>query len=314
MKLFPVIYVWLKSMRDYKNVKVPRKYRSGATRVSVKRADAGHGKKKSGKSALKLLANILMIALMCGGVWLGLQGYERIIHAEAFQISGIDVRGVRELTDGDLKKIVGHFTGQNIFRVDLQEAARRARSNPWIRDVRIYRSLPNRIAMDVVERVPLALLDTGTGRFLMDHDTVVIDRTAKEEARQLPVIAIPDCRARPGEPVAAASINEAVTLLAEIEARGGWNPAEITIKASTPDAISIVYAGHEFKIGSGRHDEKLRRLAEVMADAHQRNLKIAYVDLRPESQVAVMLRNDGAQPAANEKSAGSRQQKTNKRR
>ena len=80
------------------------------------------------------------------------------------------LRGVRELTGRDLKKIVGHFTGQNIFRVDLNAAVRRARANPWIKEVRIHRSLPNRIAMNVVERVPLAVLETGQGIYLMDHE------------------------------------------------------------------------------------------------------------------------------------------------
>jgi cell division septal protein FtsQ len=50
----------------------------------------------------------------------------------------------------------------------------------------------------------------------------------------------------------------------------------------------VFYAEHEFKIGSGRYGEKLRRLAEVMADVKERGLEISYVDLRPERQTAVM--------------------------
>ena len=41
---------------------------------------------------------------------------------------------------------------------------------------------------------------------------------------------------------------------------------------------------------AGNYAEKLRRLAEIMADVKQRGLEIAYVDLRPERQAAVMVK------------------------
>ena len=85
------------------------------------------------------------------------------------------------------------------------------------------------------------------------------------------------------------SMAEALTLLAEISARGGWRLSEVMVKANTPETLSVVYASHEFKIGSGNYAEKLRRLAEVMADVKQRGLDIAYVDLRPERQAAAMV-------------------------
>lgn len=206
--------------------------------------------------------------------------------------------------------IVGPFTGQNIFRADLEAAARRARANPWVSEVRLHRSLPNRITMDVVERSPFAVLETGSGRFLIDHEAVVIDPVTPEAAaaRRLPVVAVRDYPARPGEQVLTESLAEALALLAEIEARGGWTPAGVRINAASPETMSVVYADHEFKIGSGRYTEKLRRLAEVMADVKQRGLQIAYVDLRPENQAAAMVvtaKAAGA-PKSHRRAAGKR--------
>ncbi len=280
-------------MRDYKNVKVPRKYRTQSTRI-VKRVDASRNARKTGKgsSGIKAaLLNIFGFAVVAACCWSGWQGYGWLTHAPIFQIAGVDVNGVRYLAERDLKNIVGEFTGQNIFRADLQSAIRRARANPWIKDATIHRSLPNRIAMSVVERVPHVILDTEAGRYLMDNEAVVIDRAAKDSASAwpLPVIVFRDCRARLGDPVTAEGITEALTLLSEIEARGGWKVADVTIKAPSPEGLSAVYADHEFKIGSGNYAEKLRRLSEVMQDVKQRGLNIAYVDIRPERQAAVML-------------------------
>ena len=237
------------------------------------------------------------LVVLAGGSWLGWQAYRLLTHAEIFQISGVDVKGVRHLSEADLDDIAGMFKGQNIFRVDLEAAARRAHGNSWIKDIRIYRRLPNRISMTVVERVPDAILESGAGRYLIDNEAVAIERLAQAGASAwpLPVIAVKDSKAELGEPVNSEAIAEAQTLLAEISARGGWRLSEVMVKANTPETLSVVYASHEFKIGSGNYAEKLRRLAEVMADVKQRGLDIAYVDLRPERQAAAMVVKTPAQ-------------------
>jgi cell division septal protein FtsQ len=281
-------------MRDYKNVKVPRKYRTRSTRT-VKRVDVSRTASKPAKAApgggKTVLLNIFGFAAAGFFCWSCWHAYAWLTRSEIFQIARVDVRGVRLLADADLKKIVGEFTGQNIFRADLQAAVRRARANQWIKDARIQRSLPNRITMDVVERRPHALLDTGTGRYLIDSEAVAIERVTGDAraADLLPVISIRNCRAVPGEPVTAETMTEALMLLSEIGARGGWDISDITVKAGSRESLSLLYAGNEFKIGSGNYGEKLRRLSEVMRDVYLRGLNIAYVDLRAERQAAVMV-------------------------
>lgn len=283
-------------MRDYKNVKVPAKYRAGNTRVSVKRVETGRVLRRKGndgpglKSLLLNMAGVSIFVLCC---WTGWQAYRFMTQADMFLVSGVDVRGAHHLGEAELKAIVGPFTGQNIFRADLQSAVRRARVNPWIKEATIHRSLPNRIAMTVLERVPALMLEADSGRYLMDSEAVVIDRVPAGAAYSLPVIVVKDCRARAGEPVTAEGIAEALALVAEIESRGGWKTSDVRVNASSPEALSIVYADHEFRIGSGRYGEKLRRLAEIMSDVKQRGLDIAYVDLRPENQAAVLVKEQG---------------------
>ncbi len=287
-------------MRDYKNVKVPKSYRSGAKRTTVKRVRAAGsplGPRREGAGFTGLLmkaVTFIFVAAAGVGAW---QGYRMLMHADIFVVSGVDVRGVSRLREEDLKEIAAVFTGQNIFRVDINAATRKAAANPWVKETRIYRKLPNRITMVFTERVPCAVLETGTGRYLIDEEGIVIERVAKDGRADwpLPVIAIKDCRARPGDEVTAAGLSEAQQLIREIAGRGGWPLADVTVRADSADSLSVVYADHVFKIGSGRYSEKLRRLAEVMADVNQRGLEIAYVDLRPERQAAVMVKRDSSQ-------------------
>jgi cell division septal protein FtsQ len=281
-------------MRDYKNVKVPKSYRGEVRRTTTQRvrADRAAWQRKNTGGLTNILLKVMIVLLIAAGGVLAWQAYKAAMHADLFVISGVDIKGVKQLSDRDLKDIVGVFTGQNIFRVDLSAAVKRAEGNPWVKEARIYRRLPNRITMVFIERTPASILDTGTACYLLDGEGVVIERFPREQASawQLPVIVIRDYRARPGEEVTAQGLTEAMELIAEISARGGWKLPDVTVKADSPETLALLYGGCEFKIGSGRYSEKLRRLAEVMADVNQRGVDIAYVDLRPERQAAVMVK------------------------
>jgi cell division protein FtsQ len=236
------------------------------------------------------LIRIMVVVLVTGGCYLGWIGYQWAARSETFQVAGVDVTGARHLSKDELQNIAGAFTGQSIFKVSLDEAAQRARALPWVRDVRLYRHLPNRISMTVSERTPAAVLDSGSGRYLIDNEGVVIVREAAAvtDAQVLPVVAISGCRAQPGHPVDSGALKEALVLQQEIARRGGWRAADVTVRANSLETLAVVYGGHEFRIGSGNYGEKLRRLGEILSDVQQRGLTIAYVDLRPERQAAVM--------------------------
>ncbi len=280
-------------MRDYKHVKVPKSYRSQRNRTVTKRvsAEPGGRKRVTGSSgALGTVLALLVTAALGYGAW---HGYRWLSHAGMFQIAGVDVKGVREVSDDEVRALAALFTGQNIFRVDLATATRRALANPWVRDVRIERSLPNRIRIALSERKPRAVLQAANGRFLIDREAVVIVPAGPPGSNVLPTIAVRD-RAVPRNAVTGDGVAAGLELLDQLEARGGWDPAAVTVKADSAETVAIVYADHEFRIGSGNYAEKLRRLGEIVADMNTRQLDYVYVELRPERQAAVMIKGQGA--------------------
>jgi cell division septal protein FtsQ len=284
-------------MRDYKNVKVPRRYRTTRKKTSsTKRLTAGpvRGRKRTGrlKDAAVTVLSVLITLALCYGAW---AGYRWLTTAEMFQVAGIDVAGAVRITDGGIRSVADQFTGKNIFRVDIAGAAREAEANPWVRDVRIERRLPNRIRMVFQERVPRAVLQAANGRYLMDGEGVVIvpAREGEEAAAGLPAIVLGDRRVEPREAVDSEALPSVLALLDELALRGGWDPASVTIRAGTPETIAIRYAGHEFRMGRGNYAEKLRRLGEIVSDMNRRGREYAYIDLRPERQAAVGIVDAG---------------------
>jgi cell division septal protein FtsQ len=232
--------------------------------------------------------------VIAGGGVLCWQAYRVITTAEMFQVAGVDVKGVKQLKEADLKDIVSAFKGKNIFKVDFDAAIKRARGNAWVKEARIFRRLPNRISMVFTERSPFVVLDNGSARYLLDDTGVVIDSLAAESAGSwpLPVVAIKNEQVRPGDQITSEEMREAYAVISAISSRGGWQLADVLIKAGSPESLVVVHAEQEFKIGSGNYAEKLRRLAEIMTDVNQRGLEIAYVDLRPERQAAVMVKKN----------------------
>ena len=276
-------------MRDYKNVKVPRKYQARTGRTTVKRVNRSRRSRSRAPRAAGSFLRFLTVVVLAAGCYLGWLGYQWFMHAEVFQVTGIDVKGVRRLGESDIRKMVSGLSGKNTFLVDLDEAARMARAHRWVKEARVYRSLPNRVSLVLTERLPSAVLDNGHGRYLVDDEGVVIEQIGKE-GTPFPVVKIRNLKVRSGSRVTSSKLAQAMSFLGVLSDRGGWRLTNVTVTVNSPESLMVRYGGHEFRLGNGDYAEKLQRLSEVLTDVEQRGLKFAYVDLRPERQVAVKIR------------------------
>ena len=296
-------------MRDYKNVRVPKKYRAGAGRADqqptiVRRRTASQSTRKVVRTQVPksgaIFLKLVFLVMAAGVCLLGWRTYQWTERTGIFQITGIDVQGVRQLSDADVEAIAGIFSGQNIFRADIQGAAKRAQANPWIKEIGIYRKLPNRISMVIEERTPAVIVETQGVRYLADDGGTVIGRMDRERtgAWRLPAVQLAGVPVVPGEQIESETMQEALALIAELELRGGWRLADVTVKAGSLSDLTLRYADREVRIGDGNYDEKLRRLSEVLADLQHRGVQFSYVDLRSERQAAVMTVKERGQGRA----------------
>lgn len=278
-------------MRDYKNVRVPKGHRPISRRTTVVRRTTTSGR---GASQVRRPAGrigiIFLLAAIAAGSYMGWLGYRWFAESETFQIKAVEIHGVRRLSANDFRIFEEAFAGRNIFLVDLNSVAAQAAMHPWVKDIRIYRRLPNKISVRITEREAAAVIVTPTGNYLIDGTGAVMERLGKQQPSGLPVITVGRINLSIGEVIEAGPVKDALSLLYELSQRGGWSMSDVRIKAETPEAITVLYANREFRMGSGNYPEKLRRLSEIAADMNRRGLDFAYIDLRPERQAAVMIR------------------------
>ena len=123
-------------------------------------------KRKQKKRIAFLLALVLVASLIA-----------IILLTPAFNISKIEVRGNSVLKDEQIIKSSGITEGVNIFSISAKEAKENIKALGYIESVKIKRSLPSTIEINVVEEVGVAYLKAKEGFVIITADGRCIDIT-----------------------------------------------------------------------------------------------------------------------------------------
>ncbi|MEJ7721214.1 MAG: FtsQ-type POTRA domain-containing protein [Ilumatobacteraceae bacterium] len=129
-------------------------------RDSVRKA---HGRRRLRWVALAVFVVLVVVAglAVLGSSW--------------FSIKEVDVGGAVYSRD-ELAPIIADIEGTPVLRLDTGGYEDRIREIPWVEDVRVTTHFPDRAAIEVRERVPVATFAGGDGRFrVIDREGRVLD-------------------------------------------------------------------------------------------------------------------------------------------
>ena len=94
-----------------------------------------------------------------------------LIHPEQVSISGTHFT-----QRASVLEIFAADRGKSILRVPLDERRSQLESIPWVESAVVRRVLPNKIAVSITERTPVAFLREGSSMALVDSHGVILDR------------------------------------------------------------------------------------------------------------------------------------------
>ncbi len=94
-----------------------------------------------------------------------------LIHPDQVSISGTHYTSRRSVLE-----IFAADRGKSILRIPIDERRRELESIPWVESAVVRRVLPNRIAVAITERTPVAFLREGSTMALVDAQGVILDR------------------------------------------------------------------------------------------------------------------------------------------
>ncbi|MBD3379890.1 MAG: hypothetical protein GF408_05450 [Candidatus Omnitrophica bacterium] len=224
----------------------------------------------------------MILLILTAGIFFGLRYF--FLKSAFFKVSEIVVNKDKGYSfyEGE-KKLRRLYTGSNIFNVDLKRAKRIIGNDyPHLRGVEVRRSLPDRIAVDIISRKPAAVIDSNGG-VVIDREAVVLAIGETPEGL-LTVkginffISIPSR----GERVENSSLEKALDLIdgLKLKMRESSRSRIDHIDISDSNNILLVVDGVEVKMGTDDFPGKIDKLNQILADPAVNFRDISYIDLR----------------------------------
>ena len=176
------------------------------------------------------LAMVFAAALLVAGLvaWVVLGSPLRAVRT-------VQVAGAVALPDAQVAGVAGVAEGTPLMRVDTEAAAARVARLPQVRSVEVTRGWPGTVVVTLVERVPVAVVETPGSRQLIDAEGVLFDTITGPVPDGVVSLTVPE----PGPEDAAtrAALGAVVALPAEVR------DALTGVTATTGDDVTLALSG-----------------------------------------------------------------------
>lgn len=156
------------------------------TRSTPPGAPAGGGLLARVWSLAKLGTGVLIVVGASVTVAWGAHHYA--LNTPRFAIRQVEVEGNVRLDERRVMELAALELGQNIFAVDTQKAEAQLVADPWVREVKITRELPNRLRVSLTEREAGALADIGGRLYLVTPSGEPFKVLGSGDPYDLPVV------------------------------------------------------------------------------------------------------------------------------
>jgi cell division protein FtsQ len=104
--------------------------------------------------------------------------YRTASSSSFFQLRTVDVRGVSQGSEDQIKAVVRRTGGANgVWKADLSLISAELERQPWVRKAIVTRVLPSGLRVRITERTPRAVVRTSAGRFVWVDDDGVMTGT-----------------------------------------------------------------------------------------------------------------------------------------
>jgi len=237
--------------------------------------------------AVALLATCALAAVSWGAV----SAYRQTVSMPCFAVKELKVTGLRHVRTEDFVRYISDPRGQSVFTVDLERLQKRAAAHPWIKAASVKRELPSAVRVEVSEREPVAVVDSGSGgsgRFVIDEEGFVMARVDGPAWDCLPVIGYRKALGlKPAEAGTEGELKAAVGLLRLVRKDMTETLAGAAVMVGDDGIPYMTLEGTVVKLGRGGYEDKVRRLSELARDIHSRDAHPATIDLRFPGKVVV---------------------------
>lgn len=289
-------------IRDPKKPAKNRRVSSGRQRKQQHLLDVKVRSRKAAQQrnsrAISFVCKFILFTALVGGVWYGAhEGLRRFLWENPkYELASVTVKTDGSLDRQRILQSAGIREGANIFTISLASAREKLLALPAVENVEIERTLPDKIAIRVAERKPVAWIadrETGeggapAGAYLIDARSTIIDADRnRTEYLHLPIIAGVDTRQlTPGQPAPLPEVKAAVDLLRRSTDEAWLHPQSIDVSKGY---CLILTDRNRSRITFqlDRLDDQLDRLSQLFDAVADRRQEIQTVNLMVERNIPV---------------------------
>ena len=146
-----------------------------------------------GAAAVVFLGGSLMYSLVLGGHVSSfgdavMRAGNIAAGAAGLSAQNVSIVGLKRALPQDVLEVVGVWQGGSLVGFDAGEARRRLEAEDWIASASVLRQFPNRLHIEVVERVPFALWQIKGEFHVIDRDGETLSRFAVSDNMDLPIV------------------------------------------------------------------------------------------------------------------------------
>jgi cell division protein FtsQ len=209
----------------------------------------------------------------------------------SLKIDQIKIDGNRIVNTNEIIQLTQLQIGALLYKADLTAIQRNVMSHHYIKDAVVERNLPNSINIQIIERVPVAMVNLSEPLYL-DEDGVVLPKTVSHKIFDLPMIS-GISTSEPfvlGSTITQPDEIEALQLLAVLRTVNRslyHNISEIQVRNGGDIVLYSAEGGVPIIFGHGELPGKLIRLEIFWNDiVRTRGVQyLQYLDLRYQDQI-----------------------------
>lgn len=132
--------------------------------------------------------HVLALLLLLVGFFLAFErAYLFLISWEKLTIKTVDVRCSRDSIRQTVVDSLGGRRLGNILLCDISALQSELQALPWTKDVRVQKVFPSSLRVEVIERVPVAMI-MADGLYLVDEEGLRLERVTAREEWPFPLI------------------------------------------------------------------------------------------------------------------------------
>jgi cell division protein FtsQ len=227
---------------------------------------------------LMIAFNVLVVAAI---VLTALWAYRRTQSDARFAVKAIEVTGATHTPRAALDAVTKQYAGLNLFRIDIDRVQRDLGGLPWVSRIAIETKLPDTLRIIIVERTPVALLQTsGALRYVDTQGVAFADLSPSVGDSDLPMITH----------ASGAELVRSVRLVAELRANDPQVFSRISeIRPIAPNGFALFdrQLGAFVYANGDDLSAKWRNLYAIVQAEHLGPSDIQYADLRFNDRIIV---------------------------